>query len=145
MDLEEEENLIIFPSISGSNEKSVGDNNDTDEIVGSSDNSHDKKKEKASKTNCFDDDMEVVDNGINLESVSISLTEMDQGKETETKKVETVKIEKSGKPTKYDKAQLLKKNIFTEPVITNLSKYFLERVDPSPRINPCLMVSKEVS
>jgi hypothetical protein len=134
VDLEEEENVIIFPSISGADTGGVGagDNDGTNMIESSnSDGNNDKKKENENH-----DKMEVVNNGINLESVSISLTEMDQVKETET----TVKIEKPVKPTKYEKAQLLKKNIFTEPVITNLSKYFLERVDPSPRINPCLMV-----
>jgi hypothetical protein len=114
----------------------ASDNDGTDMIENSNiDGNNDKKKENENN-----DKMEVVDNGINLESVSISLTEMDQVKETETKTTETVKIEKPIKPTKYEKAQLLKKNIFSEPVITNLSKYFLERVDPSPRINPCLMV-----
>jgi hypothetical protein len=121
----------------------VGNNNDgTDRMDFNNNNSdyNNMKKLNENNFNSIDEKMEVVENGINLESVSISLTEMDQEKEPETKPSETVKVEKSVKPTKYEKSQLLKKNIFTEPVITNLSKYFLERVDPSPRINPCLMV-----
>ena len=48
--------------------------------------------------------------------------------------------------TKSDKKSYKKQiaPVIPETVVTNLSKYFLERTDPSPRINPCLMVKTEI-
>ena len=87
--------------------------------------------------------MEISNNDISLKSVSESLTEINPIS-TETKNTEISKVDKNGKqlPLKSEKYGS-KKNIstvFAPAVITNLSKYFLERIDPSPRINPCLMV-----
>ena len=87
--------------------------------------------------------MEISNNDISLKSVSESLTEINPIS-TGTKNTEINKVDKNGKqlPLKNEKHGS-KKNIstvFSPAVITNLSKYFLERTDPSPRINPCLMV-----
>ena len=98
--------------------------------------------------------MEISNNDISLKSVSLSLTEINpitETKNVETNKTEKVdKVDKNGKPLKNDKNEKhgFKKNASTviAPVaITNLSKYFLDRVDPSPRINPCLMVRNNLS
>ena len=98
--------------------------------------------------------MEISNNDISLKSVSLSLTEINPITETsntemnKTNKID--KTDKNGKPLKNEKSEKhgFKKNVSTviaPVVITNLSKYFLDRVDPSPRINPCLMVRNDIS
>lgn len=143
VDLEEEDNVVIFPSqnanispiIDGLNEEisgmSVVDDNTVTTI------------ESTTTTK-----MEISNNDISLKSVSESLTEINPIS-TETKNTEINKTDKNGKtlPLKNEKHGS-KKSISTvfapAAVITNLSKYFLERIDPSPRINPCLMVRIKV-
>jgi hypothetical protein len=92
--------------------------------------------------------MEISNNDFSLKSVSLSLTEINPV--SKNKNTEVAKIDKNGKPLKNEKSEKhgFKKNVSTviaPVVITNLSKYFLDRVDPSPRINPCLMVRNIIS
>ena len=95
--------------------------------------------------------MEISNDDISLKSVSLSLTEINPTTEIKNTEInKTDKIDENGKPSKNEKNEKhgFKKNVSTviaPVVITNLSKYFLDRVDPSPRINPCLMVSSDIS
>ena len=140
VDLEEEDNIVVFPSISCNTglieAESSGINNVDGKIQIENENNDNLDEVISGKTNdSGDQKMEIVENSINLESVSISITEM------HNKITESDKTEKSFKSVKIDKSSN-KKTVtpHTQPIVTNLSKYFLERTDPSPRINPCLMV-----
>ena len=144
VDLEEEDNVVIFPSQIANNSADItglikeNDMSAVDETVTIESNTK----------------MEISNNDISLKSVSLSLTEINPITETsntemnKTNKID--KTDKNGKPLKNEKSEKhgFKKNVSTviaPVVITNLSKYFLDRVDPSPRINPCLMVRNDIS
>lgn len=150
IDLEEEDNVVIFPAAKSENNGNSGENRENSEN-GNNGNNGDDKMIEGGENNNNNDKMEIDENGINLESVSISLTEMTttqrQIEEIERKMAQ--KHEKAGESVKSESVKTDKKGkklppVVMEPVVTNLSKYFLERTDPSPRINPCLMVRIDV-
>ena len=144
VDLEEEDNVIIF---NASNDITNSDNDNN-----SDNNNNLRIGEDDGKISNQDVNSMIVDNnGFDLESVSISLTDMDIRNKSLKSIAQNEIIEKmqnSSKTevieniTKLDKKSYKKQiaPIIPETVVTNLSKYFLERTDPSPRINPCLMV-----
>jgi hypothetical protein len=141
VDLEEEDNVVIFPSQIANNSADIVGliEENTMSVV-------DETVTIESNTK-----MEISNNDISLKSVSLSLTEINpvtEIKNTESNKTE--KTDKNGKPLKIEKSEKhgFKKNastVIAPVVITNLSKYFLDRIDPSPRINPCLMVRNNIS
>ena len=162
VDLEEEDNVIIFnasndPSnISSDNNNGKDNNNGSDSNKNSTGNcsndinlSYDDNNDKVSNQNV--NGMIIDSNGHDVESVSVSLTDMDIRNKSQKsiaqneiieKMQNSTKTEVIDNNTKSDKKSYKKQiaPVIPETVVTNLSKYFLERTDPSPRINPCLMV-----
>jgi len=134
-DINNNDSNIINDDINNNSDNNINDsNNINDNVINNNDNNNSNNNDNNNnnnnnKTQINNTTMEVDESTVTLESVSLQLTKMEFKSEPS---------QNHGK--KIDKYKKLPNTEKFNPGTNNLSTYFLDRMEPSPRINPCLMV-----